>query len=204
MTIETLPLENTSAAVEAMSAGRGEPAWMLELRQKAWRFFEEIPWPIGNEETWRRTKLTGFNWRTTVLSLRTAAAAGLPAGELGVALQHSLAEVESAGSLALVDGSDRASDDRSGVGGAGVIYTDLHTRAARASRAGAALLRHGGRDGREQVQRRCTTRCGTAAPSCTCRATSRWRRRCRPSSTRARASLPVSTTRWSSPKRAPR
>ncbi len=34
--------------------------WMLDLRRKAWRFFEEIPWPTGGEETWRRTKLTGF------------------------------------------------------------------------------------------------------------------------------------------------
>ena len=33
---------------------------MLDLRRKAWRFFEEIPWPTGAEETWRRTKLTGF------------------------------------------------------------------------------------------------------------------------------------------------
>ena len=33
---------------------------MLELRIRAWRFFEEMPWPTGTEETWRRTKLTGF------------------------------------------------------------------------------------------------------------------------------------------------
>ena len=35
---------------------------MLDLRLKAWRFFEEIPWPTGAEETWRRTKLTGFKF----------------------------------------------------------------------------------------------------------------------------------------------
>ena len=39
---------------------RQEPEWMLESAPKAWRFFEEMPWPTGAEETWRRTKLTGF------------------------------------------------------------------------------------------------------------------------------------------------
>ncbi len=53
--------ENISAAsIEALSQMRREPAWLLEARLKAWRFFEEIPWPTGTEETWRRTKLTGF------------------------------------------------------------------------------------------------------------------------------------------------
>ena len=61
MTTQTLTVENIFAgSVEALSRMRGEPEWMLELRLRAWRFFEEIPWPTGNEETWRRTKLTGF------------------------------------------------------------------------------------------------------------------------------------------------
>ena len=50
----------SQASVEALSLARHEPDWMLELRLRAWRFFQEIPWPTGNEETWRRTKLTGF------------------------------------------------------------------------------------------------------------------------------------------------
>ena len=57
MTTQTLTVRTP---VEALSQAKNEPAWMLDLRLKAWRFFEEIPWPTGAEETWRRTKLTGF------------------------------------------------------------------------------------------------------------------------------------------------
>ena len=50
-----------AAAVEALSAQKQEPTWFLDLRRRAWRFFEEIPWPTGNEEEWRRTRLTGLH-----------------------------------------------------------------------------------------------------------------------------------------------
>ena len=59
MTTNTLSI-GTISPVETLSQAKNEPAWMLDLRRKAWRFFEEIPWPTGAEETWRRTKLTGF------------------------------------------------------------------------------------------------------------------------------------------------
>ena len=49
------------AGVEALSSQRREPAWFLDLRRRAWRFFEEIAWPTGQEEEWRRTRLTGLN-----------------------------------------------------------------------------------------------------------------------------------------------
>ena len=127
MTIETLPLENRSTAVEALSAGRNEPAWMLEQRQKAWRFFEEIPWPVGNEETWRRTKLTGFKLEDYRPLAPVAAAGDLPAGDLPAGVQHSLDEVASASSLALVDGNAALHTIDPALAARGVIHTDLHS-----------------------------------------------------------------------------
>ena len=40
----------TREAVEALSAAKAEPAWMLEKRLLAWRIFNEMPMPF-----WRRT-----------------------------------------------------------------------------------------------------------------------------------------------------
>ncbi len=116
-------LEISAAGVEAQSAARGEPEWLLEHRRKAWRFFEEMPWPTGNEETWRRTKLTGFKLEDFRLFPRRSA---MPVGELPAAVSKSLGEVESAGSLALVDGAARATL-ADGLAGQGVIFTDLAT-----------------------------------------------------------------------------
>src|SRR5450759_3136427 len=127
MTIETLPLENTSTAVEALSAGRDEPAWMLEQRQKAWRFFEEIPWPVGNEETWRRTKLTGFKLED-YRPLAPLGAAGDPeVAYLPAGVQHSLDEVKSGSSLALIDGRAALHTIDPALAAQGVIHTDLHS-----------------------------------------------------------------------------
>ena len=51
----------SAAAVEAISRAKSEPAWMLELRLKAWRFFEEIPWPIGTTYSPSGTSPTGLS-----------------------------------------------------------------------------------------------------------------------------------------------
>jgi Fe-S cluster assembly protein SufD len=45
----------TKQAVEALSARKAEPAWMLEKRLLAWRIFSETPMPL-----WRRTDLSGL------------------------------------------------------------------------------------------------------------------------------------------------
>jgi len=64
MTVQTMTLTEAGlnqAGVEALSAQKQEPTWFLDLRRRAWRFFEEIAWPTGEEEEWRRTRLTGLN-----------------------------------------------------------------------------------------------------------------------------------------------
>jgi Fe-S cluster assembly protein SufD len=99
---------------------------MLDLRQKAWRFFEEIPWPTGNEETWRRTKLTGFKLDDYAVPAVSAAPAGLPDD-----VAKALAEVQSVGSLGIVDGATRRYDLDEGLAARGVIFCDLDTAARR-------------------------------------------------------------------------
>src|SRR5512135_2420205 len=123
MTIETLTVESiSSATVEALSRAKGEPAWMLELRRKAWRFFEEIPWPTGTEETWRRTRLTGFKLEEYTPLTGTGVPASVPEN-----VSKSLAEIESAGSLAFVNGAPAQSKLSEELASKGVIFTDLGT-----------------------------------------------------------------------------
>jgi Fe-S cluster assembly protein SufD len=120
---EAVTVNNISAgAVEVISQAKGEPAWMLELRLKAWRFFEEIPWPSGTEETWRRTRLTGFSME----EYSPLSGVG-PRIDLPQQVSKSLAEIDSAGSLAFVDGVLQKQDIEPLVTAEGVIFTDLDT-----------------------------------------------------------------------------
>jgi Fe-S cluster assembly protein SufD len=45
-------------AVEELSELKEEPQWMRERRLEAWRRYEELPGPTGQEEEWRRTDLS--------------------------------------------------------------------------------------------------------------------------------------------------
>lgn len=110
---------STSSPVETLSQAKGEPTWMLDLRQKAWRFFQEIPWPTGNEETWRRTKLTGFKLEDYVTLT------GHPPTALTEDARKSLAEVESIGSLAFVDAGVAQHELDASLAARGVIFTSL-------------------------------------------------------------------------------
>ena len=123
MTTQTLTTENISqSAVEALSRSKGEPSWMLDLRLKAWRFFEEMPWPTGKEETWRRTRLTGFN----LDEYQPLTGAGL-SGDVPADVQKTLNEIDSVGHIAFVDAAvvERRLD--AALEAKGVIFTDLDT-----------------------------------------------------------------------------
>lgn len=125
MTTQTKVIENISqASVEALSFVRQEPDWMLDLRLKAWRFFQEIPWPTGVEETWRRTKLTGFKMEDYAPLVGAGAISRLPDE-----VSKSLAEVESVGELAFVDGARAHYRLDPQLAAQGVIFTDLGTAA---------------------------------------------------------------------------
>jgi len=121
MTLQ-IPTINTTSPVEALSQTKDEPTWMLDLRRKAWQAFEALPWPTYKEETWRRTRLTGFELED-YLPL-TEASIG---GELPADVAASLSEVNSASSLAIVDGATLHHNLNANLAEQGVIFTDLDT-----------------------------------------------------------------------------
>lgn len=114
------------AAVEALSQQKQEPTWFTDLRYRAWRFFEEIPWPTGNEEEWRRTRLTGLN----IADYRLAAGAGGGRGDvadLEPALRDELESINAAAALVTENGAVRYHGIDDGLTAKGVVFTDLDT-----------------------------------------------------------------------------
>ncbi len=109
-----------NSPVESLSQAKNEPEWMLDIRRKAWRFFEELPWPTGSEETWRRTRLTGFKLEDYQPLVGTAAPEVLPE-----AVTKSLGEVTSVGALAFVDGALAQHELDATLAAQGVIFTSL-------------------------------------------------------------------------------
>jgi len=51
----------TREALEALSAERNEPSWMLEKRYKGWYHYEELEPPF-----WRRTDISKLNWDSLI------------------------------------------------------------------------------------------------------------------------------------------
>lgn len=107
--------------VRALSAARQEPDWMLQLRLEAWKTFEAMPWPKPTDESWRRTRLTGFDLEKFKLVVTD----GDPKAQVNALLQHELDEMDSAASLVFQDGVviNRVAGDT--LAEQGVIFTDL-------------------------------------------------------------------------------
>jgi Fe-S cluster assembly protein SufD len=123
MSTETLSSESISeAAVTAISRAKGEPEWLLELRLRAWRYFDEMPWPAYTEETWRRTRLTGFS----LGEYTPFPGSGAPE-KLSSEGAATLGEIASAGHLAFEDSSLVAAELDGDLASKGVIFTDLDT-----------------------------------------------------------------------------
>jgi Fe-S cluster assembly protein SufD len=114
----------SEASVHALSAAHNEPNWMRNFRLEAWRTFESLPWPKSTDESWRRTRLTGFDLK----NFAPSAGAGdvLTHGELSPLLQSELSEMDSAASLIFQDGGLIYEIDHEGLADKGVIFTDLH------------------------------------------------------------------------------
>jgi Fe-S cluster assembly protein SufD len=110
--------------VRRLSAAHNEPDWMLNFRLEAWRTFESLPWPKSTDESWRRTRLTGFDLKNFV----PFAGAGdvMAHSELSPMLQNELSEMDSAASLIFQDGGLIYEVDHEGLAAKGVIFTDLH------------------------------------------------------------------------------
>jgi Fe-S cluster assembly protein SufD len=50
----------SQAAFDAFLAARDEPAWLTDLRRKAWTRFQDVPMPSVREEEWMRTDIRLF------------------------------------------------------------------------------------------------------------------------------------------------
>ncbi|MEZ4768150.1 MAG: Fe-S cluster assembly protein SufD [Caldilineales bacterium] len=114
------------AAVAALSQQKQEPTWFTDLRQRAWRFFEEIPWPTSTDEEWRRTRLTGLD----IADYRLAAGADDARGDvadLNPLLRDELDSINSAATLVTENGAVRYRGTDNELAARGVIFTDLHT-----------------------------------------------------------------------------
>lgn len=88
----------SSAKVEALSAARGEPAWLTERRVHAWRVFEGTPMP-GEEEIWRKIDLSGLGLDSYRLPTSEVEGAALPGAEANSGILYSRDGVVAAQSL---------------------------------------------------------------------------------------------------------
>ncbi|MEX1019201.1 MAG: Fe-S cluster assembly protein SufD [Litorilinea sp.] len=107
--------------VRALSQARNEPEWMLDFRLAAWQTFEAMPWPQPTDESWRRTRLTGF--KLDKFQPHAQAAGGTP--KLSPAIQNELDEMDSAASIVFEDGAVTYRDSADALTQQGVIFTDL-------------------------------------------------------------------------------
>lgn len=111
--------------VRAHSAARNEPEWMLEFRLNAWRQFEQMPWPQPTDESWRRTRLTGFDLNH--FKPLAVATGQVEKGELSKFLQNELNEMDSAASMVFEDSGLRNKILNTNLEEHGVIFTDLQS-----------------------------------------------------------------------------
>ena len=51
----------TEQTIRELSRARNEPEWLTARRAEAWRAFEAMAMPTGEEEEWRRTDISGFD-----------------------------------------------------------------------------------------------------------------------------------------------
>jgi Fe-S cluster assembly protein SufD len=109
--------------VRRLSQSRDEPEWMLEFRLAAWQKFEEMPWPQPDDESYRRTRLTGFNLE----NFAPYAEAADVAPKLTPVIQNELDEMDSAASIVFEDGAVAYRDDSANLPNKGIIFTDLRT-----------------------------------------------------------------------------
>ena len=109
-------------ALEALSAGRTEPQWVLKKRHEGWQRYKELEAPL-----WRRTDIGKLRWEELIpYAPAQAAVDGLEA--LPPKLHSALATYgERAGLLLQRDSASVHLDLAEGLREQGVIWTDMHT-----------------------------------------------------------------------------
>jgi Fe-S cluster assembly protein SufD len=119
----SLPAQGfTREALEALSASRDEPRWMLEKRYKGWYHYQEMEAPF-----WRRTDIGKLQWEA-LIPYAPAQASVTDLDALPPKLHEALAAYgQRAGLLLQRDSAPVYLDLADEVRAQGVIWTDMHT-----------------------------------------------------------------------------
>ncbi len=77
----------SQGAFDAFLAAHDEPAWLTEIRRKAWTRFQDVPMPSVRDEEWMRTDIRLFKLDRYELpdsaAFETASQIALPHAALG-------------------------------------------------------------------------------------------------------------------------
>lgn len=117
--------ELTEQDVVALSEQRGEPAWLRDRRQEAFKAFRDLPWPTRRDEEWRYTDPARFDVGRSMIE-RADDGRDVVAVQRGVipALGDAVA-----GSARIIDGTVANVQLSDGAADAGVVISDLATAA---------------------------------------------------------------------------
>ncbi|MBW3606270.1 MAG: Fe-S cluster assembly protein SufD [Actinobacteria bacterium] len=118
--------ELTEQDVVALAERRGEPAWLRDRRQEAFKAFSDLTWPSRRDEAWRYTDPGRFDLDRPVLDVPDADA-GWATVERGIV--PALGD-DVAASVRLVDGVLSEPTLSTSAVEAGVVVSDLSTAAA--------------------------------------------------------------------------
>lgn len=114
----------TQADVEALSAAKHEPRWLLESRLAAWELYTDMPMPSLKAEEWRRTDYTKVRWEQAgPLTIHGPATAGFEA--IPAENRAPLIGDRQGGLIAAVDGRIVHNELGDELRQQGIIFTDL-------------------------------------------------------------------------------
>lgn len=124
----------TREMVEALSAAKHEPSWLLNARLTAWELYDTLNMPSMQSEAWRRTDYTTIRWEQAgkVIYGTSAGIEAIPAENLAPLIGEA-----QGGLIAAVDGKIVHSELSEALKAQGVIFCDFET----AVREHEALLR---------------------------------------------------------------
>ncbi len=116
--------EFTRDNVKKLSAGLGEPQWMLDFRLNAWDIYENTPMPKTSDEEWRRTDLRRLKLDQIGPSVNGDAATGVSIPDY---LGGQLTTDEAGGNMLQIDGVVEQYALSEALKEQGVIFCDMHT-----------------------------------------------------------------------------
>jgi Fe-S cluster assembly protein SufD len=114
----------THADVEALSAAKNEPKWLLESRLAAWELYSDMPMPSLQAEEWRRTDYTTIKWEQAG-ALVVPDGAGFEA--IPAENRAPLIGDKQGGLITAVDGKIVHNELGADLRKQGIIFTDLDT-----------------------------------------------------------------------------